>query len=101
MIEGYCDHFNLTEEEARGKVASGVELAKECRSSTGDSSQNANFKVAAIIGSFGAHLCNMSEYDGSFVNKFSHQQMEKWHEDFVTAFSRGSHKPGLSFKKNL
>ena len=58
----------------------------------GEEGDKKRFKVAASIGSFGAHLCNMSEYDGSFAANYSEEQMASWHKELVSAFQLT--KPG-------
>ena len=90
-LEGYAEHFKVSQQEAMGQIASSVGLVHECLE---NSTKTAPFKVVGVIGSFGAHLCNMSEYDGSFVKKFTNDQMEKWHDDFIVALTCGTYKPG-------
>ncbi|XP_063722998.1 homocysteine S-methyltransferase YbgG-like [Symsagittifera roscoffensis] len=85
-LDLYCSEFNITREEAQQKLANSVNLARTCLNSNGEQGDKKRFKVAASIGSFGAHLCNMSEYNGSFAANFSEEQMASWHKELVSAF---------------
>jgi len=96
-LDLYCKQFKLTRNAARDKLANGVTIARECFEESEVNGKNGEkcdecpkFKVAASIGSFGAHLCDMSEYDGSFAKKFSIEEMKVWHREMVESFIKTS-----------
>ncbi|XP_029906326.1 homocysteine S-methyltransferase 1 [Myripristis murdjan] len=86
-IKGFVSYLNMTPEEAKELVMSGVHLAKETVDrflSKNHSIEQKSPMVAASVGPYGAFLHDCSEYTGAYADNMSVEELKGWHRAQVS-----------------
>lgn len=89
-VEGFVKYLGLTSQEGYGLILRVVELAKRARASYYEEceKQSLPFRrvlIAGSVGPYGAYLHDGSEYDGSYAEKVSAEEMREWHSSRLKA----------------
>uniref|UniRef100_A0A1A9WKZ8 Hcy-binding domain-containing protein n=1 Tax=Glossina brevipalpis TaxID=37001 RepID=A0A1A9WKZ8_9MUSC len=91
-VEGFIKYLNLTREESIDLMRKSVKLAMQAKNKYIERLKKCNqYKEAGLplimgsIGPYGAMLHDGSEYDGSYTEKVSKQQIQEWHRTRIDA----------------
>ncbi|XP_017278959.1 homocysteine S-methyltransferase YbgG [Kryptolebias marmoratus] len=76
-VQGFIDHLNVSPDDARELLMSGVRLAKEAAESF--TSGERSPLVAGSVGPYGAFLHDGSEYTGAYAEEMSVEELKVWH----------------------
>ncbi|KAE8294432.1 hypothetical protein D5F01_LYC07385 [Larimichthys crocea] len=85
-ITGFINHLDMSSEEARELLMSGVHLAKETVERFVCDSRPAEQRhplVAGSVGPYGAFLLDGSEYTGAYAEEMSVEELKAWHRPHV------------------
>ncbi|XP_037530925.1 homocysteine S-methyltransferase YbgG [Nematolebias whitei] len=80
-IQGFINHLNVSPNDARELLMSGVHLAKETAASFASGGRNPF--VAGSVGPYGAFLHDSSEYTGAYAEDLSVEELKVWHRPQV------------------
>lgn len=91
-VEGFMKHLKLSREDSIQLMRKSVQLAKEARDKYIDSVKKANGSVEAglplvlgSVGPYGAMLHDGSEYNGSYTDKVTKEEIQNWHRTRINA----------------
>lgn len=88
-VEGFMKHLNLTREESIEVIKKSVRLAKQAKkmflADNPTSKENGLPLIMASIGPYGAHLCDKSEYRGSYAESVTSEVLQNWHRVRIEA----------------
>lgn len=91
-VEGFMKHLNLSKDDAIQLMRKSVQLAKEARSKYINKVQESNGSVQSnlplifgSVGPYGAMLHDGSEYNGSYTDKVSREEIKNWHRARIDA----------------
>lgn len=89
-VVGFMKHLNLTRDESIEVMKNSVRLAKVAKrifleSNSSKDDINGLPLVMASIGPYGAHLCDKSEYRGSYAESVTKDVIADWHRVRIEA----------------
>lgn len=91
-VEGFMKHLKLTKDDSIQLMRKSVQLAKEARDKYVDMVRKANGisetglpLVLGSVGPYGAMLHDGSEYNGSYTDKVSKEEIQNWHRTRIDA----------------
>lgn len=87
-VEGFMKHLNLTRDESIELMKKSVRLAKQAKETflkNKSLDDNELPLIMASIGPYGAHLCDKSEYRGSYAESVTSEVMRNWHRVRIEA----------------
>lgn len=91
-VEGFMKHLKLTRDDSIQLMHKSVQLAKEARDKHLDMVRSANGitetdlpLVLGSVGPYGAMLHDGSEYNGSYTDRVSKDEIQNWHRTRIDA----------------
>ncbi|XP_023296873.2 homocysteine S-methyltransferase 1-like [Lucilia cuprina] len=91
-VEGFMKHLKLSKEDSIQLMRKSVQLAKEARDKYIEKVEKENGSLEAglplilgSVGPYGAMLHDGSEYNGSYTDKVSKEEIQNWHRIRINA----------------
>ncbi|CAL4071522.1 unnamed protein product [Meganyctiphanes norvegica] len=87
-IPSFAKHLSITENETLTLITQSVIIAKETIEefrNKNPSEKDTQFLVAGSVGPYGACQADGSEYNGSYIQNISKEELQEWHRPRIAA----------------